>query len=442
MMSGLSQRRPVWQPSNYARLLGYIKPVLKQITFGRTLIAAFFLPLVLYVFKEVNRDVLIVDPFTVPKSLEETGLSSVVMANRIGGALRHIEAAAQTQMKKDNLTSSVDEGSIPDVEIPGTKLGLKALVDTTRAVLEIYPKHVSGDIVTVQAISTDDAPIARPRVMVTVYVTQGRSRSSGSSFTASADSVEALAQSTAEVILENVNPYVLAVHRCSHNEIEKAVELIERIARDPSSDPNHVEAAFNLWGSVLDDQRRYDDAIAKYKKANILDPKDAFVYNNWGVALYNQRKYDEAIVKYQKTISLDHGYAPAYSNWGLALYHQRKYGDAIAKYHKAIDLDPKNASVYDNWGLVLTAQGKYSDAIANYRQAIDIDPKDTAAYNRWGLALYEQRNYRDAVVKYQKATEIDPKFAEAYNNWGNALEAQGKHAEAKIKFEKAHALGQ
>ncbi|WP_433967250.1 hypothetical protein [Tunturiibacter gelidiferens] len=59
-----------------------------RITFWRLVkgfvLVFLFLPLVVYVVREVNRDVLIIDPFGVPKSLSEAGLSPEVMANRVG----------------------------------------------------------------------------------------------------------------------------------------------------------------------------------------------------------------------------------------------------------------------------------------------------------------------------------------------------------------------
>src|ERR1017187_1974184 len=145
-----THRRPVWQPSRFSRLKAFLKNTLGRITFGRLGrlgLDIFVLLLLFHIYREVTRDVLIIDPFTVPKHFEEAGLTSEVMANRIGNTLHQIEIATQTQMKKDNLTSLREEGSVPDVEIPGTKLGLKTFVDITRTVFGIYPKHISGDIV-------------------------------------------------------------------------------------------------------------------------------------------------------------------------------------------------------------------------------------------------------------------------------------------------------
>jgi len=428
------RRRPIWQPSHLSRVIHFLGGFFKQLTLKRVALALVVVPLLLYVFREVRRDALVIDPFSVPKQYEEAGLTPEVIANRIGNSLRKIEADAKTVMKKDNLESLRDEGSTPDVEIPGTKLGLKTLVDITRAVLGVYPKHVSGDIVVLVAPASSSA---KPQVRVTVYLTQGRDRSRAFVLDTDANDMDTLASATAEMILGQVNPYVLAVHRYDHGQVDGVEKLLLDITQDPSEDPKHVSAAFNFLGNVLDDQNKYAEAIVKFQKAIELDPKFAMAYNNWGYALDDRNKYDEAIVKFQKAIDLDPKLAMAYNNWGYALDHQHKYDEAIIKYQKAIDLDPKDVMAYNNWGNSLDGQEKYDEAVLTYQKAIELDPKYTFAYNNWGVTLFNQHKYDEAIIKYQKAIELDPKYANAYYNWGNSLYGQHKSDEAIIKYQRA-----
>jgi Tfp pilus assembly protein PilF len=404
-----TRRRPVWQPSRLSRLKSFLRSTLGRITLGRLALAILILPLLFYVYREVTRDVLIIDPFSVPKRFEEAGITGDVIANRIGDKFHQIEVATQTRMKKDNLTSLREGVSVPDVEIPGTKFGLKTLVDITRAVFGIYPKHISGDVVF--PVDTPDkvgSPPEKQQARVTVYLTQGRDRSAGVTVEVPADGLELLVQSTAETALGQVNPYVLAAYRADHLEYDKAIEIVERIIQDPAEDILHKKAACNLWGNVLDDQKKYDEAIAKYQKAIELDPKYADAYNGWGTVLGDQKKPDEAIAKYQKAIELNPKIAFAYNNWGIVLREEGKYDEAIAKYQKAIELDPKYADAYNGWGTVLADQKKPDEAIAKYQKAIELDPKVAFAYNNWGIVLREEGKYDEANAKFQKARELSP----------------------------------
>jgi len=291
-MESRSQRRPVWQPGKLSRFARFLGDVLKRVTLSRMVLAFLVLPVLFYIYGEVTHDALIIDPFTVPKRFEEAGLTSEVVANRIGDALRQIELTTGTRMKKDNLSSLRDENSMPDVEIPGTKLGLKTVVEITRTVFGIHRKHVSGDIVVHPTISTN----ADSQATVTFYITQGRNRSRAISLVVTGLDIGLLTQHTAELVLGEVNPYVFAVYRKGRREYEAAVEILQRVTQNPSEDRIHVSAAFTLWGLVLADQKKYDEAVSKYQKAVEVDPKYALAYNNWGFALADQKKYDLSLI--------------------------------------------------------------------------------------------------------------------------------------------------
>jgi len=285
------------------------------------------------------------------------------------------------------------------VEIPGTKLGLQTVVEVTRAIFGVYPKHVSGDIVV--------PANAQSKATVTFYVTKGRERSPGISIVVPPADIGLLAQLTAEKVLRQVNPYVLGAYRRGRGEFVEACSIAQQMAEDPSQDRLHTVAAFNLWASVLYGQERFDEAAARYQKAIELDPKYAFAYYNWGRLLSDQKKYD----------------------------------DAVAKYRKVTELDPKDPDAHNGWGNALYPQGRYDEAIAKYRMATDLDPKNPAAYFNWANALAEQKQYDKAIAKYQKATELDPNYALAYINWGTVLRSQGKLAETEEKLAKARELG-
>src|ERR1700676_161861 len=79
----------------------FIEMALRRVTFNRLIVGVFVLPLLIYVYREVTRDVLIIDPIAVPRRFEEAGLSSEVMANRIGDALRHLEIEAHSRLRMD-----------------------------------------------------------------------------------------------------------------------------------------------------------------------------------------------------------------------------------------------------------------------------------------------------------------------------------------------------
>src|SRR5580704_17296388 len=98
-------RRPIWRPSGLSGFKSLVSKVVAKISFTRLAIAVLVLPLILYIYREVTRDALVIDPFSVPKRFEEAGLTSDVVANRIGDKLRQIEEATETRRRKDSLSS-------------------------------------------------------------------------------------------------------------------------------------------------------------------------------------------------------------------------------------------------------------------------------------------------------------------------------------------------
>jgi hypothetical protein len=83
------------QSGRTSRLKSLLGEILKKVTFAKFTIAALALPLIVYVYREVTREALIIDPFTVSKDFEEMGLTSEVMAYRIGDSRNQIEEATQ-----------------------------------------------------------------------------------------------------------------------------------------------------------------------------------------------------------------------------------------------------------------------------------------------------------------------------------------------------------
>jgi tetratricopeptide (TPR) repeat protein len=426
------RQRPILRPSRYFRFLRFMSIVQCALNWlKRAVVAAVVLLLFLYVYPEVMRPALVIDPFSVPKGFEESGLTPEVVSNRIGDELRRIETEANTRLEKDKLTSLEDEGgATPDIEIPGTKMGLKVLVDATRAVFQKYPRHVSGDIVTLK----------NQQLKITIYTTKGRDRGHATSLLVNSNNVDEAARRTAETVLEQVNPYILALYLNDHHgEFDRMIMLVSRAAQDEGRIRKYRAAAFSLWGRVLSDHRKYDEAIEKYKQGIAVDCKYSAPYIDWGNTLSNQGNYDDAINKYKQAVAIEANYAVSYNNWGNALSAQGNYDDAIDKYKQAIALNHEYIVAYNDWAGMLLKQGKYDEAIDKYKQAIALGP-DVATYNNWGKVLRYQRKYDEAIKKYKQAIAGDPEDPTAYNNWGYALSAQGKYDEGIEKYKQTIAL--
>ncbi len=167
-------------------------------------------------------------------------------------------------------------------------------------------------------------------------------------------------------------------------------------------------------------------------------PDSPFLHFQQGYALNAKGDLDGAIASYKKAIELDPKNAPAHSNLGVALRAKGDLAGAIASYKKAIELSPKNAPAHTNLGVALSDKGDPDGASACYTKAIELDPKLAQAHSNLGAILCDAKHdYDGAVACFRKAIELDPTLARPHNNLGNALRAKGDVAGAIACYKKA-----
>ena len=77
-------------------------------------------------------------------------------------------------------------------------------------------------------------------------------------------------------------------------------------------------AHYNL-GLVYHSQRRFDEAIARYRRALELEPDFAEAHNNLGVSLGTQGSLDEAVFHFRRALEIDPAYEGARRNLAFAL---------------------------------------------------------------------------------------------------------------------------
>ena len=359
--------------------------------------------------RETFRSVTLVDPFAVPRSLTDQGYTPQVVANQVVDEIHRIYLDVHTRAAKGRVGLS-SEDTLPDAEVPETKISLRAMIQFLRGFLHREPFQVTGEII---------SPSAGSDLQVTFRIIRGSERVAVRQFSSSAG-VDEVIRRSARLILGEINPYILAtyLYQVDHDGAQ-AFQLIAPCIRDEECTTRAW--GFNFWGNILADQGMPEEAIQKYRKAIALDRGMALPHANWGRVLDAQGKENDAIAQYRQAIQLDPKLALAYNNWGLILERRRDYSGAIAKYHKAILVDRFFAGAYVNLGNILSAQKDLSRAEENYRIAIDREPRSTDAHAALGNLLLARGDQQQAIAEYQKAIILDPKFPAAYNGLGNVL---------------------
>src|SRR3974377_697693 len=106
-------RRPVWRQRH--RLFEWLHTFTEQMTIKKLLMFIFVSILAWTTYREAVRQVILIEPFFVPKQMEEAGFSSQAVANRISDDIEEIERSVRTSATKDHCLTHV--ASFPDVEV-------------------------------------------------------------------------------------------------------------------------------------------------------------------------------------------------------------------------------------------------------------------------------------------------------------------------------------
>ena len=423
--------------------VGFFTRAFKYIGASLTIFVALVIATVL--FSDVFQPSTVrIEPFTTNSALQGKGFDQDGLARLIAHKISVMIKEARS-IKRSQGIDVPPSMNLPDVEVPGAKLSAKSLL---RYLQEFGPLRYVRRKFGLNTVKVNgEAWLAANKVQIDLRLTDVNSGKllDARTFVDDFDKIDSLTTKTSETILADVEPYLCASYFYQNKRTNEALAQIILCIHQDSPDQPHL--ALTLWGKILIDQKKYDEAIAKLEEATKYETsakqKQEFVaaYNNWGLALLSQHKVDEAIVKFQEAINHDPTYAHAFNNYGMALLKKKETDKAIEKLERAVKLDPDLAIAFYNLAYA-RSKTKPDDAIALYRRALEIDPDFVEAY--CGLALIlangSEPQLEEAITLLNKALKKDANSAAAHNNLGLAWMNKEDNLHAKSEFEKAIAV--
>ena len=185
---------------------------------------------------------------------------------------------------------------------------------------------------------------------------------------------------------------------------------------------------------ALDEHRRGDvqAAVDLYTRILAQVPDYAEGHNNRGVLLQQLRRYDEALASYDRAIALKPGYAHAHFNRGTLLKKLLRREEALASYNQALALNPRHVEACNNRGVVLQELKRYDEALASYDQAIALQPAHAEAHNNRGLVLASKGDMAGAEKMFLQASALKPDFPDPWFNLANIRNFAGSD-QAEVK---------
>ena len=175
-----------------------------------------------------------------------------------------------------------------------------------------------------------------------------------------------------------------------HNNDSAAYYLEKRAMLDPANYWWQIEAGYfykNTIGNYEKALQLYNVALQQAMRDSGHNEFVAICYNNIGAVLEEQKKYNEALDYFKKSLNI--------------------FKDLYGEQH------PHVATCYNNIGAVLFNNKSYNDALLNYKKSLEIyktaygnaHPNLANCYNSIGKVYDNQENSLEALDKYKKAFE-------------------------------------
>lgn len=179
--------------------------------------------------------------------------------------------------------------------------------------------------------------------------------------------------------------------------------------------PNEKSNIYQVKATCLRQKGDFENALKSIDCAIELDPNCAQQYMDKGQILEDQKKYEEAISCYKKAeeISLkEDGYIPEYlcTHIGYCYDCLDKHLEAMKYYNKAIKKGLDSWYPYRNKIGDFIHLGKYKFALkwAERAEKLFKNELDNGFYSNKGLVCYHLKDYKNAVKNFKK-----------YPQWGS-----------------------
>ena len=221
---------------------------------------------------------------------------------------------------------------------------------------------------------------------------------------------------------------------------EEAVADYRKAATLEPRDPEPHLAA----GQILDKQGRFADAVDEYKQALALDPASADATTGLANIYMGGRQFPEAAQYLRKLVAVHPNQAAAHAQLGRVLAAEGQNDAAIAEMQTGAKLAPQDLSIQRDLADLCLMVGKNDQAEAAYRGLLAAHPNDAELHRGLGRSLLHEKQFPEAQQEFLMTVKLKPDYGEAYGdvafaaseNKNYPLVIQALDARAKLLPEK------
>jgi predicted O-linked N-acetylglucosamine transferase (SPINDLY family) len=182
---------------------------------------------------------------------------------------------------------------------------------------------------------------------------------------------------------------------------------------------------FLTLGLILQNVKRYEDALLVYKDAITRYPDYPEIYVHQGVVLSMLGRFEEAAKAFEQALRLAPNHVQAQGNLGIVLCHLKRYEEAIWILRAAVARAPKSGDFHASLGAALHATGQVEAALLECKEALNLNPSHVQALTLTSFILQKLGRVKEAVEPARQAALMLPDFVAVQINCGECL----RHAE-------------
>jgi tetratricopeptide (TPR) repeat protein len=150
----------------------------------------------------------------------------------------------------------------------------------------------------------------------------------------------------------------------------------------------------------------YEGAIAQFRAAEKVDPKEPSVHFGLGYILWTQREYTAAATEFQAELANDPNQVQALVYLGDAEIQLNHPELASPSLEKAAGLDTKLELAHLDLGIVYGDAGRKDDALRELNTAEKLAPSDVNVHWRLGRLYREMGKKVEAKAEFAKASSL------------------------------------
>lgn len=190
-------------------------------------------------------------------------------------------------------------------------------------------------------------------------------------------------------------------------------------------------------GSVLMQQRRYEEALDRFLQAQQISPGNSTIHNMVGLCYMQLDQLDKAVAAFDRALSLTPSFTDARNNRGSAYLAQGKSHLAEVDF-LAVLADttyPHRWESFYNLGMAQLQQGRLGSAEESFKRAAFAPVPVFEAYLRLAEIAQRQGRTDTAIDLLEELRVKAPDRMDAAFELGRMLTQLGRHEEARPHLE-------